>query len=226
MANELPIEKEHCNKCLGWTNQRVVHTERTDWSEVIDEDEGVSISGADIWELLRCLGCDTVRLRHKWWFSEDTDERGRPNLGIEFFPPTIKRQKPIWRRQFLPHVDKLARFDGLMDEIYGALAQGSHRLATMGVRAMVERLMIDQVGDLGTFEKNIRAFFDAGHVAANQQVMFKDTLIEAGHAAMHRNFEPPADTVNALLDIVEGIMHNVYYAPVLAAAAKKTIPSR
>ena len=107
-----------------------------------------------------------------------------------------------------------------------AVGKGAHRLATMGIRALVEKLMIDQVGDQGSFEKNIKAFFAAGHIAPNQQAMFRDTLIEAGHAAMHRDFDPSADTVNTLLDIVEGILHNIHYAPLLADNVKKTIPQR
>ncbi len=43
---------------------------------------------------------------------------------------------------------------------------------------------------------------------------------------MHRGFEPSADTVNTLLDIIEGIMHAIYYAPLLAAQVNKTIPKR
>ena len=103
---------------------------------------------------------------------------------------------------------------------------GANKLATMGVRALVERLMVEQVGDKGTFEGTISAFFGAGHVAPNQQAMFRETLVEAGHAAMHRGFEPSADTVNTLLDIVEGIMHQIYNAPLLAEQVNKTIPKR
>ena len=218
------VVKEHCNTCLGWKNHVLVHTETTGWSE--DVDEGAHISGGDSWTLFRCLGCDAVRLRHQRWFSEDTDSYGRPNVSTEFFPPSVTRQKPQWRRQFLPHNVYLHSYDGLCDEIYGALALGAHRLAAMGIRALAERLMIDQVQDQGSFEKNIRAFFDAGHVAPNQQAIFRDTLIEAGHAAMHRAFEPSADTINTLLDIVEGVMHAIHYAPMLAEQVKKTIPAR
>lgn len=92
--------KEHCNKCLGWKNHTVVHTERTDWSEEIDDDHSVYISGGDTWDLIRCLGCDNVRLKHRSWFSEATDERGNPAVETEFFPPSITRQRPQWRRQF------------------------------------------------------------------------------------------------------------------------------
>lgn len=218
--------REHCNKCLGWKNHVLVHTEKTSWSEVVDEEYGHTIDGGDIWDLMRCLGCDAVKLKHSSWFSEATDERGNPAVEVEFFPPTITRQKPQWRRQFFPFNGYLNTLNGLSDEIYSALAAGSYRLATMGIRALVERVMIDQVGDRGRFVENIQAFFDAGHVAPNQQAMFKDTLLEAGHAAMHRDFEPSADTVNTLLDIIEGIMHAIYYAPMLAERVKKTIPAR
>ena len=219
--------KENCNKCLGWKNHVVVHSEITGWNEDIDDDNpGITISGGDIWDLMRCLGCDTVKLKHRSWFSEATDERGNPAVDVEYFPPTITRQKPQWRRQFLPFNAYLNALNGLSDEIYGALAAGSFRLATMGIRALVERVMIDQVGDKKRFVDNIEAFFDAGHVAKNQQERFKGTLIEAGHAAMHRDFKPSADTVNTLLDIIEGIMHSIYYAPMLADQVKKTIPAR
>jgi hypothetical protein len=187
---------------------------------MFNEEIGLSFQGD--WCSLRVRHFFSALQRNRRWY----DERGRPEVHTEYFPPTITRQKPSWRRQFLPIVPALNAFNELMDEIYSALAQESLRLAAMGIRALVERLMLDQVGDRGSFEKNIAAFFAAGHVALNLQATFKDTLIEAGHAAMHRDFEPTADTINTLLDIVEGVMHTVYYAPVLADAAKKTIPPR
>lgn len=221
-----PVEREHCNKCLVATNHEILYCEPTTWSEVVDEYRGISIGGGDTWELMRCRGCSAIRLRHRSWFSEDSDDQGLPAVTTEFFPPTITRQLPQWRRQFLPYSGYLAAYNGLFDEIYSAAASGANRLATMGIRALTERLMIDQVGDQGSFDANITAFFKAGHVAPNQQAMFRDTLIEAGHAAMHRDFEPSSNTVSTLLDIIEGVMHAVYYAPMLADEVKKTIPPR
>lgn len=219
--------KAHCNKCLGEKNHAVIHIEDTNWEDEIDAAEGIYISGGDKWTLLRCLGCDAVRLKHQSWFSEDYDERGLPAVNTEWFPPSVRRQKPSWRREFRGALSgSLYSYNSLSDEIYEALAIGAHRLATMGVRALVESIMIEQVGDQGNFVNTISAFFDAGHVAPNQQGIFRDTLIEAGHAAMHRGFEPSADTVNTLLDIIEGIMHAIYYAPLLAAQVNKTIPKR
>lgn len=220
------ILKAHCNKCLGWKNLQVVHREQTGWEEELDDQHGISINGGDTWTLLKCLGCDEVRLQHAHWFSEDMDPDGRPIVHTEWFPPSITRQKPIWRRQLLPFNVKLNDLNGLMDEIYGALSIGAHRVATMGIRALVERIMVDLVKNQGTFQATMKEFFDAGYVAPVQQGMFENTLIEAGHAAMHRGFEPTADTVNTLLDIVESVQHAIYYQPMLAAEAQKTIPGR
>lgn len=224
METNEPI-KEHCNLCLGYRNHVIIHSHDTGWNEVVDED-GDSIGGGDIWKLLKCMGCDSIRLKHLNWFSEACDGRGIPIVNIEFFPPSINRQKPIWRRRLFPMSDDLRQYNDLCDEIYSALAMGAHRLAAMGIRALAERLMIDRIEDQGSFEKNINAFFEDGHIALNQRGIFEETLIEAGHAAMHRDFDPSADTINTLLDIIETTMHTIYYAPLLAADAKKTIPSR
>lgn len=72
----------------------------------------------------------------------------------------------------------------------------------------------------------MEAFFSEGFVARKQQKLFKETLIEAGHAAMHRGFQPNAETVNTLLDIIEGIIHTIYYQPLIASQVDETIPKR
>lgn len=211
----------HCNKCLGDRNHQILFTECNEWS-----DDDSPAHGAITWALIKCLGCDDVRLKEQHWFSEDTDFYGRPNTYINFYPPSITRQKPIWQRQLLPFNMRLFELNSLSDEIYDALGVGAYRIATMGIRALVENIMIDSVGDKGSFEKNISAFFAEGFVAQKQQVTFKNILIEAGHAAIHRNFNPDADAVNTLLDMVEGIMRSIYYEPMVAERVNKAIPRR
>jgi hypothetical protein len=211
----------HCNKCMGDRNHQLLFTERNDWHD----DEGL-VDGAITWALIKCLGCDDVRLKHQSWFSEDMDIDGTPNIYTNFYPPSVTRQKPIWQREFFPFALKLFQLNSLSEEIYDALGVGAYRLATMGIRALVEKIMIDSVGDKGNFEKNISAFFIEGFVAPKQQDIFKNILIEAGHAAMHRNFKPDADVVNTLLDMVEGIMRSIYYEPMVAEQVNKAIPRR
>lgn len=165
-------------------------------------------------------------MRHEHWFSEDMDADGRPVVHREWYPPSIVRQKPKWLRFGFPFNAKLRSFEPLLSEIYGALSIAAHRLAAMGVRALAEQVMVDAVGDRGTFKATTEAFFAAGHVAPLQRSAFEGTLIEAGHAAMHRDFAPSANDVETLLDILEGTMARIYHEPMLADALKKAIPPR
>lgn len=220
------VFKEHCNTCLGWKNHDVVHEERTRWQEEIDEGNGIYIEGGHVWTMYRCRGCDDVRMQHAHWFSEDIDPDGRPIVHREWYPPSVARQKPKWLRSGFPFNAKLQAFEPLLAEIYGALSIGAHGLAAMGVRALAEQVMVEAVGEQGTFKATTEAFFAAGYVAPLQQSSFEGTLIEAGHAAMHRDFTPSADGIETLLDILEGTMARIYHEPMLAEALKKAIPPR
>ena len=50
-------------------------------------------------------------------------------------------------------------------EIYQAVCGGQLRLAVMGVRALIEQVMIHKVGDNGSFVKNLDAFQKAGYIS-------------------------------------------------------------
>jgi hypothetical protein len=218
----------HCNKCGAETNHAVEHTYRRSWEEVLDEGENYrhTIDGWDQWETLRCLGCNTVHLRKLSYFSEDCGPRGEPTVSYTHYPARLSRRKPKWRDQIYLFNAKVYDLSLLLDEVYQALAMGSCRLAAMGVRALVEQVMIDQVGDQGGFKPTIKAFFGEGYVAARQQGAFEKVLIEAGHAAMHRGFNPDPDTIETLLDIVEPLVDEIYFKPQRTAKAEKSIPPR
>ena len=225
-ASTSPVAKEHCNTCLGVKNHDVVHVEETFWQNELDEQQGVFIQGGDRWTLLKCRGCEDVRLKHASWFSEDTDADGRPISHSRWYPPTVERPKPPWMRSLLPFDARLEALSALLREIHDAAAIGANRLAVMGIRALAERAMVDTVGEQATFKATIDAFFKAGHVAPVQQPIFEEILVEAGHAAMHRDFAPAAKDVNTLLDIVEGVLTRLYWEPLVADAVRKSIPPR
>lgn len=215
--------REYCAECLRDTNHTVMYRHTTRWGEELDQD-GCAIDGADLYSLVQCKGCDSIRMLHEHWFSEDWDGDG-PTLYRDYYPPNVIRQKPNWQQHgnFFPQLYELSQ---LLGEIYRAMGVGALRVATMGVRALVERIMIDQVQDQNSFEKNMVAFFQAGLVAGHQQDMFRSTLIEAGHAAMHRGWDPTTEDVNTLLDIVEGLVKSIYVDPGRAEKVGERIPKR
>jgi hypothetical protein len=215
------IVQVHCNRCLGDRKHRVLFSKRNDWT-----DDDTDISGGETWILSQCKGCNSICLQREHWCSDDTDINGHPIISGVLFPPMVTRQQPIWRRHFLETNSKLLEINLLLDEIYEALGVAAYRLSTIGIRALVEKIMIDEVGDGGTIAGNMRAFFTAGFVAPTQQDAFEKTLINAGNAAMHRGFKPDADTVNKLLDMVEAVIYSIHYEPMVANQVNRVIPPR
>lgn len=143
----------------------------------------------------------------------------------DYFPPTVTRRKPLWCRDILPFVSTVINdLNPLFEEVYSAHASGAFALAVMGIRALTEKIMVEQVEDQGTFAKTVDAFFAAGFIAPIQQHPFKSVLIEAGHAAMHRSFQPNHNDVETLLDLVEGLVESIYYQPLRADAVGRKLP--
>ncbi|MFZ3005176.1 MAG: DUF4145 domain-containing protein [Phenylobacterium sp.] len=194
------------------------------WEE--EYDQYASIWGTDRYTMLQCLGCEEVRLEHRHTFSEDTDGSGQGVEHRDFFPPTVTRRRPHWWNAYLLAPPAVRELRALLEEIYQASAAGSLKLAAMGIRAVVERIMVDRCGDGRSFEANIKAFFEAGYVAPLEQSSFRDALIEAGHAAMHRGWSPTSAQIEALLDTVERLIDAVYFEAKRAAEIRKNIPTR
>jgi hypothetical protein len=85
--------------------------------------------------------------------------------------------------------------------------------------------MVFKVGDLGSFEKQLNAFQEAGYISFIQRDAMKATL-EVGHATMHRAFKPTEEDLKVALDIVEGIMAPLYAHHTAAEKMAERIPPR
>lgn len=228
-----------CRICLGETNHQILYARTLARSYPYDDQEveqyGESFEEEDEYVLLQCCGCDEIRLR----VMSQAEPYGRPYSTVAVYPPDQVRHMPEWvytdlharprifsrpeqnpgRAALLTDIRKYLR------EIYDALGSGCNRLAMMGVRALVERIMIQEVGDRHSFEKNIQAFFEKGYVALVQQEMFR-SHIEAGHAVMHRGWEPTRDDVMTILDILEALIKTIYVDQKKVAAVAARIPPR
>jgi len=95
----------------------------------------------------------------------------------------------------------------------------------MLMRAAFEHTMIDKVGDQGSFAKNLSKFEEQGFIG-NKQAEVVGSMLEAGHASIHRAFVPKKDDIVTLVDILEGILKVVYVHVPKADELKKRIPKR
>ena len=210
------VIKAHCNKCGPDRRHNVLSQQKKEWHV-----EKYDVSGTDKYFLIQCNGCENIHLRHDAWNTEDLSFDGSPEVTTVYYPPSVSRRKPDWLGQLDAEQDAI---ESLLKEIYSALHNNSRRLATMGIRALIEYVMIEKVGDKGTFEMNIKAFIDEGFLASKQEKLFRNHLIESGHAAMHRGYVPKEDELETLLDITETIVKQLYVHP--KHTEKIKIPAR
>src|SRR5439155_14678020 len=94
-------------------------------------------------------------------------------------------------------------------EVYGALQNDCGSIAAMGIRALLEQLMIEHVGDQRSFSANLNAFEKAGYASHRDRENIETTL-EFGHASMHRNYNPTSEDTTQLLNIAENIIQRIY----------------
>ena len=211
---EATIERIHCNTCRQNTHHervcKVVDAVTTEY------DVGRFIECVTRSETFQCCGCHDVLLRRTRFLE------GFPKtLNVQYFPPAVSRHQPSWIwSALLPK--------GLPDvihEIYRSLDANNHRLPMMGARTLIDMLMVDRVGDAGRFDEKLKKLEALGVVSARNREVLAAAL-DVGSAAAHRGHAPKTDEVNAVMDIVENLLHAVYVLPKMAEDLKKTTPPR
>jgi hypothetical protein len=135
------------------------------------------------------------------------------------YPPMSFRRLPDWAHR-LGSDQK-----GLLDEVYRALAADSRRLAMMGSRALIDRVLLDNVGDEGGFRQRLRSLVETGVISARESDVLA-TALEAGHAASHRGHLPSIEHLNDVMDIVEHLLRTVYVLPQTADRVAAHTPQR
>lgn len=218
--------RSHCNRCQRETNQDVLHSETVDWEDPSDDDNYPPVRGTDIYQMLKCRGCDAISFRHVDWIYGRCDDKGRDLPEIAFYPPAIYRRAPKWFNDLDDLFDEEQKFIyDLMSEIYSCLRNDSRRLATMGIRALIEHIMIKKAGEQGSFAKNLDAFSAQGLISSSQEEILK-VVLEAGHATIHRSYSPTTEDLHVCMDIAESIVESIYIHPQKAEKLKKKIPKR
>lgn len=98
-------------------------------------------------------------------------------------------------------------------------------LATLGARAVLDRVMVEKVGDRTTFALKIGAFVEAGFATSSMRDPLLKAL-DAGSAAMHRGYNPTRNALNRIIDILEVILQTVYLSPEWAMELERATPKR
>lgn len=198
----------HCNECRSTTLHRVVEV-----MESAGRNDETGYSWSKQFETLQCGGCGEVVLRRKFWFSEND------GVEVRYFPPAISRHPPTWRHK-LPDGLRL-----LLEEIYKSLDSENVRLPLMGARTLLDMVILQKVGDVGTFKQKLQELEKRGFVSSrNREVL--NAALDAGNAAAHRGFAATETELEGVMDIVENMLQTVYVFPKVARRLRRSTPRR
>jgi hypothetical protein len=198
--------KAQCTKCRGVTAHDVVH-------QVIRRDQSPDgdIQEADIYSIIECRGCETVTFEQAYWCSEDFGPDGVPLIKVTLYPSrTAGRQRVDGWMAYPRKVQRMYL------ETLAALSADAPVLATVGMRALVEAICLDQGCITGNLEAKIDALVKQGVLAA-KQAEYLNVHRFLGNDAVHEMRSPPSSEILGALDILENLLTTIYVLPTTAA---------
>lgn len=187
----------YCNDCCKKINHTVLA------SAEVKGAEG-EVYWTDTYQTLIC-GCGNVTFRKQGWFSEHQDfsPNYEPVYNYTYYPPLLFRKQPIWIFQLDENLV------GVLNEVYSALQHDLRYIAAVGIRTILDMLLVTQVGDSGNNKAKYRALLEGEHATEDQLEMIK-AVIETGDAAAHRGYKPNRKDLNSAMDIAETIIERIY----------------
>lgn len=193
-------EQVFCNKC----GRELLHQIAAKYEKTSCDGE-VEITRTA--EILECCGCGYTLLRKKTHFSEFQYQPGDFDLEPEYAPPLNLRQEPAW----LASLDKKEIREVLLETEY-AFNHGMCYLAAIGARTVLELVLVDKVGDIGTFEKKLQEFENQRFVTPLNKKKL-DILLNVGNAAAHRGYKLSTEDLEVMMTILEQMVHQLYVQP-------------
>jgi len=218
-SQETPQITTYCDDC----GRRTKHYQRVEYhtdsgGEVIDEHGFMPIvtpESSHFYAVVECLGCSRISFRES---AMDYDWGDESELAR--YPKPKRRARPTWLEKL-----KDSTIRTVLLEVYTAFDHDLLSLCTMGSRAVLDLLIVDLVGDQGTFNQKLQKMVDEGHLSAKH----RDVLVAAldvGHAASHRGYLPTPERVVEVLDILEHLLLGTYILPDSASNLRSSTPAR
>lgn len=204
--------KLFCNTCRQSTNHKVVRSycdtyRREDNPEMpVDYAEGT-------WEIIQCVGCETVSFRELWLTSEHWVTNEDPT---EYrYPEADKDRLDV--KSFRQAPDNIYR---IYKESIQSFNIGNYILCAAGLRTVIEGICEEEIAKngqmsskkLGTLQKKINGLHET-KILSERHAEILHALRFIGNEAVHQLTAPPEDDLKAAIEIVEHTLENLYVLP-------------
>ena len=183
---------------------------------VADIDPEFWISWENTYQVLECQECEHVTVRIRHWNDEAQFHPERKDYQDTYYPPIVSRPKPYWFSKLDPELQEV------LDEVYIALDANTRFLAAFGARTALDMMIVDKIGDIGSFKEKLNKFESGGYVNSTEKELL-DAVTEAGNAAAHRGYAPEEKLLNRYAEnkwnIKEILVHLIDYERIFAYRA-------
>ena len=163
--------------------------------------------------------------RYKQALDDLAFHPGRYEVVTQFYPPSVSRRYPDWAFEIGAQLSGEEGLAEVFYEIYVAANNCLPHLALMGIRSIIERMMISKIGDNGSFTKNLKKFKEDGYISLLEFDHLND-ILEVGHAVIHRGLEISDWELNTALSILENMLATIYIHPERASELATRVPPR
>lgn len=209
--------KIYCNSCHGTTNHEIVkHEERE-----IHDDEAQAVF-YDSWDILKCLGCETISFRHLSSDSESYDpETGENYETVRLYP--IRSDKSLAIKPYY-NVPTIVR--NIYRETLDAYNNGLNLLCAGGLRAIIESICSHENIKDGPVEKELKdgttkivrskdlmgkinGLQEKGIITKKQMAILHEHRY-LGNDALHSLDAPHKKVLGTAIEIIENVLDLLY----------------
>ncbi|MCX6756070.1 MAG: DUF4145 domain-containing protein [Candidatus Nomurabacteria bacterium] len=207
------IREVVCINCDNTTNNIVCSSIKSHWGDSSDD-----IQGIDIYEIIRCLGCDEISFRVSSSNSEDyePDNDGNCiyNYREEIYPNRLMGRTALQDRYSLPE-----KIRSIYIETHKALCTKLKIISGIGIRALVEAVCSEKKTKGRNLEKKIDDLVTKEVLTKNNATILHKTRL-LGNEAAHEIKAPTDAELEVAFDIVENLLETVYIIPKKAERLK------
>lgn len=195
--------KSYCPQCKFKTN----HTKLYEAKEGCDDSNDYTLSWYKKFITLKCNGCDNIQFKTEYGDENMFDYfRGREHYYTEdfYYPSFIEGRQIIDFHEMIP--DKI---QNVYVETYEAIKIRAYLLAGVGLRAIIEAVVLEQnIKGRNLEEKIENLLIDKFITVKDANLLHSIRFL--GNDAVHEMEVPSKNKIYIALNIVEQLMINLY----------------
>ncbi len=189
--------KSYCYICKTETNHSLVYSvaDTIEIDVYFPDKDKVNIDRVnktcviDRW-IVKCLGCSKHHFVITQYINDRIEKYAIPSKNLETNENIFYMEKD---------------FIEVYSEVKVAHEKNLYILASIGIRTLIDIIMIELVGNNGGFEKRLKKMLTGQHITPLQFNSLK-VLIDSGNASAHRGFKPDKYIIELLLEIVNNLI--------------------